>query len=223
MRLVSEGSAYGAPAPAKKQGRRSFAFVVPAKAGTHSHRSGIWTPAFAGATQDNKGPPCSASSCSASSPSPRPPSRSARRRHRRPPTRRAIPRSRCSRPAPPSWARSCAIRRRSACHGRDRHARARPTHHPAQTRRAAIRLYPGGRILGRLRRKGVRIYKPGESFMEAMDVCPFRIQCRHVPAKLIAVYMGANGRKGCRADEVSASARASPSSLPRCPPPVHRP
>jgi hypothetical protein len=27
--------------------------VVPAKAGTHNHRSGIWAPAFAGATEEN--------------------------------------------------------------------------------------------------------------------------------------------------------------------------
>jgi len=133
MRVGCEGSGLRAhPRRLKNRDGGALPLVVPAKAGTHSHRSGIWTPAFAGATQDNKGPPCSASSCSASSPSPRPPSRSARRRHRRPPTRRAIPRSRCYRPAPPSWARSCAIR--SAIRmSRPRSSRSRPANAPSRT------------------------------------------------------------------------------------------
>ena len=41
--------------------------------------------------------------------------------------------------------------------------------------------------------RGVRIYKPGESFMEAMDVAHFGFNAGTQPAKLIAVYMGANG------------------------------
>ncbi len=43
--------------------------------------------------------------------------------------------------------------------------------------------------------KGVRIYKPGDSFMEAMDDAHFGFNAGKVPAKLIAVYMGAKGAK----------------------------
>jgi quercetin dioxygenase-like cupin family protein len=40
---------------------------------------------------------------------------------------------------------------------------------------------------------GIRTYKPGESFMEAMDVAHFGFNSGKVPARLIAVYMGAKG------------------------------
>jgi quercetin dioxygenase-like cupin family protein len=43
--------------------------------------------------------------------------------------------------------------------------------------------------------KGVRTYKPGDSFMEAMDQAHFGFNAGTVPAKLIAVYMGAAGAK----------------------------
>jgi quercetin dioxygenase-like cupin family protein len=41
--------------------------------------------------------------------------------------------------------------------------------------------------------KGVRTYKPGDSFMEAMDDVHFGFNAGSVPARLIAVYMGAKG------------------------------
>lgn len=41
--------------------------------------------------------------------------------------------------------------------------------------------------------KGVRTYKPGDSFMEAMDVAHFGFNASTQPARLIAVYMGAKG------------------------------
>lgn len=41
--------------------------------------------------------------------------------------------------------------------------------------------------------KGIRTYKPGDSFMEAMDDAHFGFNAGSVPAKLIAVYMGAKG------------------------------
>lgn len=41
--------------------------------------------------------------------------------------------------------------------------------------------------------KGMRTYKPGDSFMEAMDQAHFGFNAGTVPAKLIAVYMGAKG------------------------------
>ena len=43
--------------------------------------------------------------------------------------------------------------------------------------------------------KGIRTYKPGDSFMEAMDVTHFGFNASSKPAKLIAVYMGAEGAK----------------------------
>jgi quercetin dioxygenase-like cupin family protein len=43
--------------------------------------------------------------------------------------------------------------------------------------------------------RGVRTYKPGDSFMEAMDVAHFGFNAGKVPAKLIAVYMGAKGAR----------------------------
>jgi quercetin dioxygenase-like cupin family protein len=42
---------------------------------------------------------------------------------------------------------------------------------------------------------GIRTYKPGDSFMEAMDVAHFGFNAGKVPAKLIAVYMGAKGAR----------------------------
>ncbi len=43
--------------------------------------------------------------------------------------------------------------------------------------------------------KGIRTYKPGDSFMEAMDDVHFGFNAGTMPAKLIAVYMGAKGAK----------------------------
>lgn len=41
--------------------------------------------------------------------------------------------------------------------------------------------------------KGIRTYKPGESFMEAQDFVHFGFNASNAPARLIAVYMGAKG------------------------------
>ena len=41
--------------------------------------------------------------------------------------------------------------------------------------------------------KGVRTYKKGDSFMEAMDAVHYGFNAGKEPARLIAVYMGAKG------------------------------
>ena len=43
--------------------------------------------------------------------------------------------------------------------------------------------------------KGVRTYKKGDSFMEAMDAVHYGFNAGKEPARLIAVYMGAKGAK----------------------------
>jgi len=42
---------------------------------------------------------------------------------------------------------------------------------------------------------GVRIYKTGDSLMEAMDVAHFGFNAGATPVRLLAVYMGAKGAK----------------------------
>jgi quercetin dioxygenase-like cupin family protein len=42
---------------------------------------------------------------------------------------------------------------------------------------------------------GTRTYKPGDAFMEAMDVAHFGVNNGTKPLKILAVYMGADGAK----------------------------
>ena len=42
---------------------------------------------------------------------------------------------------------------------------------------------------------GTRTYKPGDAFMEAMDVAHFGINKGTEPVRILAVYMGAQGAK----------------------------
>jgi quercetin dioxygenase-like cupin family protein len=88
-----------------------------------------------------------------------------------------------------------------------------PTTGPAQVTASIVTLAPGQRTVAHKHgvplfiyilqgevsvdygAKGVRIYKPGESFMEAMDVAHFGFNAGKEPARLIAVYMGAKGAK----------------------------
>ncbi len=42
---------------------------------------------------------------------------------------------------------------------------------------------------------GTRTYKPGDAFMEAMDVAHFGINKGTEPVRILAVYMGAKGAK----------------------------
>ncbi len=42
---------------------------------------------------------------------------------------------------------------------------------------------------------GTRTYKPGDAFMEAMDVAHFGINNGKEPVRILAVYMGAKGAK----------------------------
>ena len=83
----------------------------------------------------------------------------------------------------------------------------------AQVTAAIVTLAPGGRTIvhkhgvplfayilsGVLTvnygKHGTRTYKPGDAFMEAMDVAHFGINKGKEPVRILAVYMGAKGAK----------------------------
>ena len=84
---------------------------------------------------------------------------------------------------------------------------------PAHVTAAIVTLAPGGRTIvhkhgvplfayilsGELTvnygTHGTRTYKPGDAFMEAMDVAHFGINNGQAPVRILAVYMGAKGAK----------------------------
>jgi quercetin dioxygenase-like cupin family protein len=84
---------------------------------------------------------------------------------------------------------------------------------PARVTAAIVTLAPGGRTIlhkhgvplfayileGELTvdygAHGARTYRPGQSFMEAMDVAHFGVNKTAQPVRLLAVYMGAEGAK----------------------------
>ena len=86
-----------------------------------------------------------------------------------------------------------------------------PTSGPAHVTAAIVALAPGAKTIvhkhgvplfayileGELTvdygEHGKRTYKPGQAFMEAMDVAHYGINTGTQPARLIAVYMGAKG------------------------------
>lgn len=84
---------------------------------------------------------------------------------------------------------------------------------PAHVTAAIVTLAPGGKTIvhkhgvplfayilsGELTvnygAHGARTYKPGDAFMEAMDVAHFGINNGKQPVRILAVYMGAKGAK----------------------------
>ena len=84
---------------------------------------------------------------------------------------------------------------------------------PAHVTAAIVTLAPGGKTIvhkhgvplfayilsGELtvhyRGHGARTYKPGDAFMEAMDVAHYGVNDGKAPVKILAVYMGAKGAK----------------------------
>jgi quercetin dioxygenase-like cupin family protein len=84
---------------------------------------------------------------------------------------------------------------------------------PAHVTAAVVTLAPGGRTIvhkhgvplfayilsGELTvnygAHGTRTYKPGDAFMEAMDVAHFGVNNGKEPVRILAVYMGAKGAK----------------------------
>ena len=88
-----------------------------------------------------------------------------------------------------------------------------PTTGPAHVTAAIVTLAPGAKTIvhkhgvplfayildGELTvdygSHGKRTYKPGQAFMEAMDVAHFGINTGTQPVRILAVYMGAEGAK----------------------------
>jgi quercetin dioxygenase-like cupin family protein len=84
---------------------------------------------------------------------------------------------------------------------------------PAHVTAAIVTLAPGGRTIvhkhgvplfayilsGELTvdygAHGTRTYKPGDAFMEAMDVAHYGVNNGQEPVRILAVYMGADGAK----------------------------
>jgi quercetin dioxygenase-like cupin family protein len=52
-----------------------------------------------------------------------------------------------------------------------------------------------GELTVHYRQHGARTYKPGDAFMEAMDVAHYGVNTGKTPVKILAVYMGAKGAK----------------------------
>lgn len=52
-----------------------------------------------------------------------------------------------------------------------------------------------GELTVHYRQHGARTYKPGDAFMEAMDVAHYGVNDGKEPVRILAVYMGAKGAK----------------------------
>ncbi len=52
-----------------------------------------------------------------------------------------------------------------------------------------------GELTVHYRQHGARTYRPGDAFMEAMDVAHYGVNTGKEPVKILAIYMGAKGAR----------------------------